>query len=251
MLHQLFPAAGLLSGNLDWGKARLGRAIADGMGGVYAYVMSTVILEGGEFQQTGCGPNFQGGLLTLCTCKHRMRTSLACEAWKDKWVAGFTSLKCGGRHCLFYLARVAEAFESQSELWLRLSEEVRQAKSASDSELGDLYEPEGILSSDARFDPSRYRTPVPEHVHHRLGRVGMWKIDIDYRRKKLKTKAKRAPALLVGDPQSSFLWRKPKLYVDGRWRQTNYGNTAEFLQDLKVDGDGRHVETSGATACRC
>ncbi len=251
MLHQPFPTTGVFPGNLDWDKARLRQMIKDGSGGVYAYVMSTVVLKGGEFQQTGCGPNFQGGRLTLCTCKHRMRTSLACEEWKDKWVAGFTSLKCERRHWLFYLARVEEAFESQSELWFWLPEETRKAKCARFSELGDLYEPKGILVSGARFNPSCYHTPVREHVHHRLGREGMWKIDIDYRRKKLKIEAKLRPALLVGDPKSSFLWRKPLLYVDRRWRQTIYGSTAEFLQDLNVDGDERRVETGRATACRC
>ena len=45
-------------------------------------------------------------------------------------------------------------------------------------------------------------------------------------------KAKRQPSLLVCDPEFSFLWRKPLLYMDGRWRQTIYGTLDEFIQDL-------------------
>jgi len=59
-----------------------------------------------------------------------------------------------------------------------------------------------------------------------------WRFDIDYSRKKVKVKAKQQPSLLVCDPEFSFLWGKPLLYVDGRWRTTIYDTLDEFLQDL-------------------
>jgi len=43
-------------------------------GEVYAYVLTTIKYKNGEFIQTGSAPNFQGGLITLCTCKRFMRT---------------------------------------------------------------------------------------------------------------------------------------------------------------------------------
>jgi hypothetical protein len=117
MFYQPFPTTGVLSRHLDLGKAHLAQMIEDESDAVYAYVMSTVVLDGNRLRQSGTGPSFQGGHITLCTCKHRMRTSLPCEDWPNKWIAGFTSLDCGRRHWLFYLAKVKEAYESQSELW--------------------------------------------------------------------------------------------------------------------------------------
>jgi hypothetical protein len=81
-----------------------------------------------------------------------MRASLPCEDWPNKWIAGFTSLDCGRRHWLFYLAKVREAYESQSELWYSgsLSQQELDAKSARYSKLGDLYEPKRGLSTSAK-----------------------------------------------------------------------------------------------------
>lgn len=122
------------------------------------------MLDGDNLIQTGTGPNFQGGYITLCTCKHRMRASLPRKEWEGKWVADLTSVKCGGKHWLFYLAKVKEAYESQSELWYShsLPEDRRQAKSARCPRLGDLYEPKSELDSMARFDPKQY--PLPNRV---------------------------------------------------------------------------------------
>jgi len=253
MLHQQFPTTGVLSQRLDVGKARLTQMIECESDAVYGYVMSTVVLESGHLQQTGTGPNFQGGHITLCTCKHRMRTSLDCEDWPNKWIAGFTSLDCGRRHWLFYLAKVKEAHESQSDLWYSnsLPEESLEAKSSRHSSLGDLYEPQGELGSMARYDPNSYHVPMRGHRHHKNADDHMWQIDIDYSRKKLKLKPKRQPSLLVGDPEFSFLWRKPVLYVDGKWRQTIYEELGEFLDDLSEDRGSHHEETGRSLARRC
>ncbi len=215
--------------NLGLSRARLVQMIEGDTDPVYAYIMSSVVLDGGNLFQTGTGPKFQGGSITLCTCKHRMRTSLSVDQWPGTWVA-----ECGGRHWLFYLAKVKEAYESQSELWYSdaLPEEARQAKSARYSRLGDLYEPKIELDSVGRYDPDQYHMPVSRHSHHKHACDNNWWLDIDYNRKKLKVKAKRQPSLLVCDPEFSFLWRQPLLYVDGRWRQTIYGALAEFLRDL-------------------
>lgn len=234
MLHQPFPTTGVLCRHIDLSRARLAQMIEDGSEPVYAYIMSSVVLDGDSLIQTGTGPNFQGGYITLCTCKHRMRTSLPADEWPGTWVAGFTSVECGGRHWLFYLAKAKDAYESQSELWYSnaLPEETRQAKSARYSRLGDLYEPKSELDSVDRYDPEQYHMPVSRHSHHEHACDNNWRFDIDYSRKMLKVKAKRQPSLLVCDPECSFLWRKPVLYVDGSWRQTIYSTLGEFLHDL-------------------
>jgi hypothetical protein len=254
MLYQPIPTTGILSRHLDLGKARLAQMIEHESDAVYAYVMSTVILEKGQLRQTGTGPNFQGGYITLCTCKHRMRTSLPRKGWPSKWIAGFTGLDCGRHHWLFYLAKVKEAHESQSELWHSgsLPEETLEAKSARYSELGDLYEPKSELGPLSRYDPNSYHTPVSGHSHDvvRNGDL-LWRIDIDYRRKKPKVKAKRQPSLLIGDPEFSFLWRKPVLYVNGKWRQTIYEGLVDFLDDLNEDRRSHHEEAGRSPARRC
>lgn len=83
-----------------------------------------------------------------------------------------------------------------------------------------------------RYDPEQYHLPVARHSHHTHACDNNWRFDIDYSRKKLKVKAKRQPSLLVCDPEFSFLWRKPLLYVEGKWRTTIYDTLDVFLQDL-------------------
>jgi hypothetical protein len=232
MLYQSFPANGM---RLDFGKPPLAEMLEGESDTVYAYIMSSVVLDKGEFRQTGTGPNFQGGYITLCSCKHRMRASLSAEEWRDKWLAGFTSVKCGGRRWLFYLAKVEDAYQSQSELWhsAALPQETRQAKCARYCKLGDLYEPKSRLDSEARFDPNEYHLPTSQHSHRTHACDNNWRYDIDYCKKKLKIKPKRRPSLLVCDPKFSFLWREPLLYVDARWRHTIYGTLGAFLHGLK------------------
>jgi hypothetical protein len=220
--------------HINTSKAQLAQMIADKSNAVYAYIMSSVVLDGDNLRQTGSGPNFQGGYITLCTCKHRMRTRLPREDWPNKWIAGFTSLDCGRRHWLFYLAKVKEAYESQSELWYSnaLPEDTRRAKSATRSRLGDIFEPKSDLDSVGRFDPNQYHLPIPQHSHHTHANDNSWWLDIDYSKKKLKVKPKRRPSSLVCDPEYSFLWRNPLLYLDGKWRETIFDSLADFLQGL-------------------
>jgi hypothetical protein len=53
--------------HLDAGKRDLPQIVEDGSSAVYAYIMSSVVLDGDNLLQTGTGPNFQGGYITLCT----------------------------------------------------------------------------------------------------------------------------------------------------------------------------------------
>src|SRR5438876_941385 len=41
---------------------------------VYCYVVDSIEDADRRYLQTGCSPNWQGGLITLCSCKHGMRT---------------------------------------------------------------------------------------------------------------------------------------------------------------------------------
>lgn len=107
---QSFPESGLLADNSNLGLGNLADRIRKVRGGAYSYVVSTVNLNPNNlgFEQHGSAPNFQGNVLTLCTCKHQMRSRLSADQWHgDVWLVGFTSRTIyAGRHWLFYLAKV-------------------------------------------------------------------------------------------------------------------------------------------------
>jgi len=71
---QEWPRYGKLKKNMNKTLDDLKKILKEEDGLVYGYVLTTVKGDGsGGFVQTGSAPNFQGGLITLCTCKHWMR----------------------------------------------------------------------------------------------------------------------------------------------------------------------------------
>jgi len=208
---QPFPT-GRLAKNSDWSLSALRKWLLSDPGEVRSYIVKSVRMDSTSqcFEQHGSGPNFQGGLLTLCTCKHQMRTSLNCATWPGTWIAGFTS-RCihKRRHWLFFLTRIANAYESHAELWESLSETTRRNKSAQNNFLGDVFVPRGKVTGGGRFDPRRYYQPS-RHSHRQGTCDTGWRNDIDY------WYADRygPPWLLVGDPQLTFIWEKPVIRLD-------------------------------------
>ncbi len=171
----------------------------------YRYVVASVANEGGRFAQRGSGPNFQGGAITLCTCKHRMRSYRDPEEWKGRWIAGFTGLGAGeGKNALVYLMKIGHAFESHHDLWNsgEIPAETKRAKSAKRSRHGDLFEP--VAGSVDPYDPRSYHPPREAHPH--CG-GDLWHADVRY----AGARRAREAALLVGDPALSFLWDHPTI----------------------------------------
>jgi len=76
--HQPFPQKDILSKNLNLNHHKLRDRLGDDDGIIYFYVMTSIIRKNGMMVQKGTGPNFQGGYISLCTCKHFMR------CFKDK-----------------------------------------------------------------------------------------------------------------------------------------------------------------------
>lgn len=209
---QLFPTNGLLAENRNLTLRELAEALGITEGKAYSYVVKSVCMDdsGQHFEQYGSAPNFQGGCLTLCTCKHQMRTSLDCPDWRGTWVAGFTSRRIhDDRHWLFYLTKVKRAFESHAELWASLSARAREKKSAKENFLGDVFAPRGRVAGDERFDPRHYYMPS-RHSHRRNSCDNGWHNDIDY----WCSDRYGRPSLLVGDPQLTFLWDEPLIAFD-------------------------------------
>jgi hypothetical protein len=179
---QVFPTNGSLAENMNLSYGELAQRLAKLEGPAYSYVVKSVGMDdpGEHFEQQGSAPNFQGGRLTLCTCKHQMRTSLDRSEWPETWIAGFTSRQIhDGRHWLFYLTRVQRALESHAELWDSLSAMAREKKSAKANFLGDVFAPRGRVAGNGRFDPGRYHTPS-RHSHRRNSCDNGWHNDIDY-----------------------------------------------------------------------
>jgi hypothetical protein len=213
---QPFPSGGRLGKNLGLPLSELTDDLRMQQDRVYSYVVGTVkrnrTITG--FEQHGSAPNFQGDVLTLCSCKHQMRAGRSCDDWKGVWLAGFTSRTIDdGRHWLFYLARIELTFESHADLWSKLNAHSRKAKSANENFLGDVFKPTTpIPTGDARFDPDHYQRPE-FHTHSWHVKNGMhdgWHNDIAYRH------AKRYghPALLMADPLLTFIWDKPMIYLN-------------------------------------
>jgi hypothetical protein len=187
---------------------------------VYSYIIASMRNHNGQFVQTGCGPNFEGGVITLCTCKHRMRSFLNPDQWNGIWIAGFTSLPTGdGKNFLIYLMRVAHAFASQRDLWFStaIPAAVKQVKAAHRNRLGDLYQPRG--KEIAPWDPHGYVPPCPNHRH-----AEGWATDINY-----EGVGARHAALLVGDPHQSYLWNRPMIHYAGRLHRGQKKSTLDGL----------------------
>lgn len=173
---------------------------------VRVYTVATTRLDKSTniIRHLGSGPNLEGGLATLCTCKHSMRQNRA-ENWKGQWILGLTSRAANkgfnGEHYLLYLMKVDQAFESHKELFEYLNTTDRAAlriKNAVNNRLGDIFEPADICKDP--LNHQMYKIPHKNHSH--IGNDG-WHDDIAYN-------GKSAP-LLLGAIQNTFVWQQPMI----------------------------------------
>lgn len=192
---------------------------------VRIYTVATTKLENHVVHHKGSGPNLEGGLATLCTCKHSMRQYHTTKEWAGKWILGLTSRAknngFNGKHYLFYMMKVEKAFESHSALHNYLHEKypaTLRIKSAVYNRLGDIFEPK--IHCKNPLDPSMYKKPHPNHSHGESGTTG-WYDDIVYN-------GKEAP-LLLGDVENSFVWTEPTIIFD---RPRNTGSMRLNVGDL-------------------
>lgn len=177
---------------------------------VYVYTVASTRLDSGIIQQLGSGPNVEGGLLTLCTCKHHMRTWGKPEDWKGVWLCGATSSAgangFAGHAYLFYMGKVRWVFDSHQELYesLRDGELGRRfpgaldRKLATHHQLGDIFEPRRGSPRGTR-DPAHYVPPIRGHSHEGQSE---WHHDI------------RQGKLLVCDPEDTYLWTRPLIELE-------------------------------------
>jgi hypothetical protein len=179
-------------------------------------------------------PNMNGGCITLCTCKGKMRTYLNAPEWPGNWVAGITSeLRGNTGHLLAYMMRVEHAFESYTEMCSFLSQDTLHAKSAHIHPNGDVFVPltDRRLTGAERFDPRHYRPPVRRHAHEHpddskrnKGNPRWWR-DVD------DTIGGKRPAYLFGDDRMSFVWSRPLIRV-GNFAQTQGEKRFDTLREF-------------------
>lgn len=225
-IYQEFPKDGLLFKNMNLSIQDLRQRTDDDQSPVYYYVVDTVGFGDGRFVQQGSGPNIQGDLITLTSCKHYMRSLNGADEWVGMWVAGFTGSKVDKRNSLFYLMKVKMAFLSYRHLWESecIPERTMVAKAAELEKFGDLYRPK---LKDARpFNPRDYVEPCDSHVHCEPG---------DYRKDVRYVMKGQRPVLLVGDPKFSFLWDRPIMKLNtgiGRGHRRHVA-VSDLLNDLR------------------
>lgn len=209
LTSQPFPTSGPLAANMDHCLSRLRNTIpASQMDDpVYVYILTTVKVQSRGFVQQGTAPNFQGGCMTLCTCKHKDRASpppSGCrgpnlsDPWRGVWVAGLCSPSQLRPRGLFYLMRVERTFASHARCWNGLGSPL--VKSAHRHPFGDIYEPLPAAGH-APWSASSYKAHLRGHCHSPKEREN----DIEARY----YAAMRHPSLLVGDPCRSYLWSAP------------------------------------------
>jgi hypothetical protein len=179
--------------------AVLPKALSSEPGKVFSYKLTSIEEVAGKLVQHGCGPNFQGGRITLCTCMrfHRTWPSIG----EGTWIAGFSDYSSGNN--LFYLMRVAHTVDSFDAMWRSGYIPDLAAKSAHRHVFGDLYEPVSMKASAYPYNSAYYKLPIDEHKHIHGGE---WKRDIAFRH----WSTGNRPKLLIGEPGKSFIWERPR-----------------------------------------
>lgn len=168
--------------------------ILDGVKTIYVYPHHEILLDDdGIFRQTRSGPNWEGGIVTMTTCKHLLRTYSALQPESKKKGSGKVAL-CGitnklrGDNFLLYVGVVDESFASNYELGSYLAEhhfDAYQKKLANKNRLGDIFEPIDDLDlvMEEHYDHKNFIDPVPDHCRREendsSGRP-KWIKDIEY-----------------------------------------------------------------------
>ena len=173
----------------------------------------------------GSGPNLEGGLATLCTCKHSMRQGQNINDWTGKWILGVTSRAkangFNGEHYLLYLMKVDRAFESHKAFYQYLKQynpTALEIKNAVKNRLGDIFEPSSTCVDP--LDPRQYKFPCETHSHD--NKVGdQWEDDISY-------KSSSTP-LLLGEANNTFVWQKTVIKFK---QDRGVGNKKMLMKDL-------------------
>lgn len=162
------------------------REILSGVTCIYVYPHHEIKLsDEGEFQQTRSGPNWEGDLVTMTTCKHLLRTYKTIDESGRVAICGVTN-KLDGENFLMYIGVVRMTFNSMDSLSAYLQQNEPKAFKAKDTRhnrLGDLFVPAYDLTGEERYDSMSFHEPVDDHCRkEELDSKGQpkWFKDIEY-----------------------------------------------------------------------
>lgn len=243
ILFQEWPTEGILAENMDLNLSELDKRIRHSYGGGAHYTVKSVEPSrkgDNTFIQAGCGPNFEGGLISQCTCRHDIRAKwYTLTGWRSKWLAGFTGYgknRCGDSY-LFYLMKIDTTFSSFKQLYdeyQRRDRNLIKVKRADKNPFGDLYYPKKEVIGN-EYDITYYEGLHRDHSHKKIKRRLK---DINYpefTKKYLKNVTDQHASLLLGDVEHSFLWKTPMIRYKRRHapRHHKWKDIASFLDNLE------------------
>lgn len=138
--------------------------ILEGVETIYIYPHHEIKMIDNMFAQTRSGPNWEGGVLTMATCKHLLRTYKTIEAKKTAF-CGVTN-KLDGENYIMYVGVIDKTFGSNFDLNCYLSKhhpEAIKAKLSTDNRLGDIFLPVTQLTGDDKYDSMNFEEPCDDH----------------------------------------------------------------------------------------
>ena len=127
----------------------------------YLYTHHEIFYEEGIIKHTRSSPNWEGGMFTYATCKHRMRSYSRPEGWTGAWLAGLCPGYCESNTLLF-VGRIDRQFPSNYHLRqyvMKESRELYKIKMAVSNPRGDLYTPIDTLKIPEFWDHKNYYEP--------------------------------------------------------------------------------------------
>ena len=212
--------------------ALLPQTLSAEVGKVFSYKLTSVERADGKLVQHGCGPNFQGDRITLCTCMRYHRTWPSID--KGTWIAGFSG---NPDNELFYLMKIGAIADNFAEFWTSGFLPDVEAKSACKDIFGDAYVPRSLGAPGDPHDPRSYEEPIKNHKHHNQPDDYEWHKDIRYwtkdkNRKHKRTIKPRLHKLLIGEPGKSFVWEHPKYRHKGKLPRMKFRSLTSFIGHL-------------------
>lgn len=151
---------------------------------IYVYPHHEIRLEDGQFRQTRSGPNWEGNVVTMTTCKHLMRTysTIDRKVGSEVGFVGVTN-KLEGENYILYAGVIYKRFDSNYDLgeYLRKNHKATyDIKLATNNRLGDIFEP---YDADDKYEVLCFEDPTPDHCraeeNDSKGNPKWWK-DISY-----------------------------------------------------------------------
>ena len=196
-----------------------------GVDTLYVYPHHEIELVEGKLLQTRSGPNWEGGIVTLTTCKHLLRTYSSMG--KRTAVCGVTN-KLNGQNFVLYVGKLDEIFDSNAELsqWLKKTNpSAWRSKLMTTNRLGDICEIDNIPTSPPpwgrigerrltalnKYNHKNFVRPTRDHCRYEerdSSGKRKWVKDIEY-----KTRSGVRPKVFTLNPVTVFT--EPILRWDG------------------------------------